>query len=124
MTEGRRPRRVADTIRKYVADALARELFDPRLAGLVVTRVDIGSDLSAAKVYLRVLSGSRDDNERRQIEKAANRAAPNLRRGLGPVLGLKKLPELTFFYDAGQDAIERIEELLTEIQRETPPRSD
>jgi ribosome-binding factor A len=40
MTEGRRPRRVAETLRKHLAEAFSRELFDPRLSGLIVTRVD------------------------------------------------------------------------------------
>jgi ribosome-binding factor A len=124
MTESRRPRRVAETIRKHVAEALARELFDPRLAGLMVTRVEIGHDLSIAKVFVRALSGVETDKDRQQVEKAATKAGPNLRRGLGVRLGLKKLPELIFAYDTGQDAIARVEELLGEIERDNSSRSD
>jgi len=123
MTESRRPRRVAETIRKHIAEALARELFDPRLAGLMVTRVELGPDLSTAHVHVRSLVAT-DEAARRDIEKAANRAAPMLRRGLGAQLGIKKTPALSFAYDAGQDAIDRVEELLQEISRESgaPPK--
>lgn len=124
MTESHRARRVAETIRKHIAEALARELFDPRLAGLMVTRVELGSDLSTARVFVRPLVPVTDAAGRRDIEKAANRAAPMLRRGIGAQLGIKKTPAVTFSYDGGQDALDRVEELLGEISREggTPPK--
>jgi ribosome-binding factor A len=123
MTEGRRPRRVADTIRSYVAEALTRELFDPRLEGVTITRVEVGTDLSLAKIYLRAIAGTRDEKQKLEVEKAANRAAAVLRRGLGPRLGIKKTPELSFFYDTAQDAVDRIEALLGEIERDNSSRS-
>jgi ribosome-binding factor A len=119
MSESKRPRRVAEAIRKHIAEAFATELFDPRLVGLMVTRVEIGGDLSVARVFVRSPVPSGDDKTRREVEKAANRAAPTLRRGLGARLGLKKTPTLAFAYDSGQDAIDRIEALLGEIQRES-----
>ena len=118
MTDGKRPRRVAEAIRKHIAETLARELFDPRLTGLMVTNVEIGPDLTNAKVLVRTLVPTEDIRVRRDIEKAANRIVPMLRRGLGPVLGIKKTPTVTFVYDSGQDAIDRVEELLGEIARE------
>lgn len=122
MTEGRRPRRVAETIRKHVAEALGRELFDPRLGQLTITRVEIGPDLSLAKVFVRSLVGATELSERREIERAANRAASTLRRGLGARLGIKKTPGLSFSYDTGQDALDRVEEILGEIERENSAR--
>lgn len=118
MTESRRPRRVAEEIRKYLAEAFARELFDPRLAGLMVTRVEIGQELGLARAHVRPAVPAADEGARAGVLKAANRAAPILRRGLGARLGLKKTPELVFVYDAGQDAIDRVEALLGEIERD------
>jgi ribosome-binding factor A len=123
MTDGRRPRRVAETIRKHIAEAFAQKLYDPRLAGLTVTRVDIGADLSTARVQVRSLVPLADEAARLDIEKAANRAAASLRRDLGAQLGLKKTPALSFHYDADQDALDRVEALLGEIQREGAPPS-
>lgn len=124
MTDGKRPKRVAEAIRKHIAEAFTRELFDPRLNGLMVTRVEVVSDLSTARVHVRPAVPSSDPAARREIEKAANRAAHTLRKGLGVQLGLKKTPSLTFFYDAGQDAIDRVEALLGEIERDggLPPK--
>jgi ribosome-binding factor A len=121
MTEGRRPQRVAEAIKKHVADALAKDVFDPRLSGLMLTRVEVGADLALARVYVRKMSGEPSAEQRQQIETAANRAAIGLRRSLAPRLGLRRMPELRFHYDSGQDAIDRIETLLGEIERERGP---
>lgn len=123
MTDDRRARRVGETIRKHIAEALSRELFDPRLAGLMVTKVVVGADLSLARINLRAMTGDVDERRRRQVEEAANRAVPMLRRGLNSKLGIRKLPEMKFHYDEGQDAIDRVEELLGEINR-SPMGSD
>src|SRR5690606_41794625 len=42
MSDGKRPRRVAEAIRKHIAEAFTREFFDPRLTGLMITRVEVG----------------------------------------------------------------------------------
>lgn len=122
MSGSLRPRRVAETIRKHVAEALAREVFDPRLAGIMLTRVDIASDLAVAHIHFRVLGGPPDEAARKVLVKAANHAAPALRRGLGVRLATKRTPNLNFYYDLGQDAVDRVEELLGEIAEENAGR--
>ncbi len=123
MTERRRTDRVAETIKKYVAQALTRELFDPRLAGVMLTRVEVTSDLMLAKVYFRTVTAL-EGQVRKAVERAANRAAPTLRRGLGEQLATKRTPELQFCYDQGQDAMDRVEQLLGEIAAESAGRKD
>lgn len=118
MTEGRRPRRVAETIRKHVAEAFARELFDPLLAGLMVTRVEVGADLSLARVYVRSMVSGSEPERQKQIEQAANRSVASVRRQLASRLGLRRTPAVQFHYDDGQDAVDRVEAILSEIERE------
>jgi ribosome-binding factor A len=114
---------VAETIKKHVAEALSRELFDPRLAGLVLTRVEISPDLSSARIFFRTLAGAADAAARKELERAANRAAPTLRRGIGERLATKRTPEINFIYDEGQDAVDRVEQLLGEIAAENSGRT-
>jgi len=45
------------------------------------------------------------------------RAEAYLRRAVTKRVGLRFAPELRFFYDEGQDAVTRIEELLEEVKR-------
>jgi ribosome-binding factor A len=116
--DNRRARRVAELLRSHLVDALARDVADPRLSSLVVTGVDVPDDLSLARIHVRLLVGDADPERRRAALKALGRVAPRLRRGLAPRLGLRRVPELSFDYDTGHDATERVEELLREIARE------
>lgn len=116
--DGRRAKRVAGTLRAVLAETITRELEDPRLSSIVVTDVDVPDDLSLARVSVRLLVGDEDPRARKAAVASLGGAAGRLRRRLGPALGLKKVPELSFVYDAGHDATRRVEELLREIDDE------
>ncbi len=113
--DGRRPRRVAETLRARLTDALRREIGDPALTALVITDVSMPPDLTSAKVSVRLLEGDEDPARREQAMRALTRVAVRLRRLVAPGLRLRRAPELRFIYDAGHDATRRVEELLAEI---------
>jgi ribosome-binding factor A len=123
VSQGSRPDRVADQIRGELAQLLAREVHDPGIGFVTLTRVQVSADLQLARVFYTVLG---DDTARRNSARALDRASAFLRRQIGTRLRLKRVPELKFQYDeavAGQD---RIEQLLNEIhaadrQRDTEP---
>jgi ribosome-binding factor A len=121
MAHGPRPDRVADQIRAELALLLVREVHDPGIGFVTLTRVQVSPDLQLARVYFTTLG---DDRARASSTKALERAAPFLRRQIGARLRLKRTPALTFFYDesiAGQD---RIEQLLNEIHATAKPDID
>lgn len=108
MGQGSRPDRVADQIRSELALLLAREVHDPGIGFVTLTRVQVSPDLQLARVMYTALG---DEKARAGSARALQRAAPFLRRRIGARLRLKRAPELTFVYDdsiAGQDRIERI----------------
>jgi ribosome-binding factor A len=112
MSQGSRPDRVADQIRSELGSLLAREVHDPGIGFVTITRVAVTPDLQHARVSYTVLG---DEKTRRNSARALERAAPFLRRQIGSRLRLKRVPDLEFLYDesiAGQD---RIEQLLKEI---------
>ena len=118
--DGRRAQRVAHALREYLSEALSREIGDPRLTSVVVTDVKVPDDLSIARIGVRLLSGDDDPDARRATLKALRGAASRIRRGVGPRLGLRRVPEIAFSYDTGHDATRRVEELLREIADEKP----
>jgi len=120
--EGRRAQRVAHEIHAHLSSVLARELDDPKLAGLVITTVDVPDDLSLARISVRLLSGDEDPKLRSAALAHLDRASGRLRRGVGAMLGLRRVPELRFQYDSGHDAERRVGELLGEIAREPKAR--
>lgn len=102
---------------------LAREVHDPGVGFVTLTRVQVSPDLQQARVMYTALG---DDKSRANTARALERVAPFLRRQLGARLRLKRAPELKFVYDesvAGQD---RIEQILHELHVEsrTDPEPD
>jgi ribosome-binding factor A len=113
MSQGSRPDRVADQIRSEVASMLARDVHDPGIGFVTITRVQVTPDLQHARIHYTSLG---DDKARANTARALARAAVFLRRQIGSRLRLKRVPELEFLYDesiAGQD---RIEQLLKNIR--------
>jgi len=127
MSQGSRPSRVADQIRSELANLIAREVHDPGVGFVTLTRVQVTPDLQLARVYytsLATASGSNDAAARTNTAKALARAASFLRRRIGQTLRLRRAPELEFHYDesiAGQD---RIEQILNEIHAAPRAASD
>lgn len=114
MAQGSRPERIADQIRGELGQMLTRDVHDPGIGFVTVTRVQVSADIQQARVYYTALG---DEKARRDSARALDRALPFLRRQLGARLRLKRVPELAFSYDdsiAGQDRIERILNELNE----------
>lgn len=121
MSQGSRPDRVADQLRGELALLLAREVHDPGVGFVTLTRVHVSPDLQQARIMYTALG---DDKARAATAKALDRVAPFLRRQIGARLRLKRAPELKFVYDesvAGQD---RIEQILSELRTETRPDTE
>jgi ribosome-binding factor A len=103
---------VGRRIQEEISDMILRGLKDPRLDMVSITDVEVSGDLQAAKVYFCVFEkrGGRSKTAAEGFESALG----FIRRELLKRLGLRKLPELTFHYDASFDRGDRIERLLKE----------
>ena len=88
-------------------------LKDPRIGFVTVTRVALTADLRLARVSVGVLG---DQAQRDKTLAGLRQASGFLRRQLGRRLGVRHTPELSFHYDEGLDATERVAKLLEEIK--------
>jgi len=113
----KRTERVADLIRRELADVLANRMRDPRLGFVSITGVDVSGDLSHATVWLSSLDGVEG---RAVVLKVLANAVPFLRRELAPRLGLREVPTLRFHYDESIERGARIEGLLRKIKDGEP----
>jgi ribosome-binding factor A len=116
-----RPTRVGEQIREDLTELITREVHDPGVGFITITRVDVTPDLQQARVYYTSLG---DEKARRETRRALERAAPFLRRQLGRRLRLRRIPELQFFYDESIERHDRIERILQQLQDERAERGD
>lgn len=108
-----RPERVAETIKREMAEILSRKMRDPRLGGMIsVTDVEVTPDLSMARIYVSVLA---EGAERDQVLAALTRSEGFVRHELAPRLGLREMPGVRFLLDTSIERGARVEELLRKI---------
>jgi len=111
-----RPERIAQFMRREIAEILEHRLSDPRLQGLVVsvTDVEVTHDLSLAKVYVSVLEAG---EPRERALAALQSAAGFVRHLLAPRLELREVPEIRFLHDSSIERGARVEEILRRLER-------
>jgi ribosome-binding factor A len=119
MSQGSRPERVADQIRAEVTTMISRELHDPAVGFVTITRVQVSPDLQHARVYYTSLG---DDAARKNTGRALERASGFMRRQIGQRLRLRRAPEIHFHYDESIGHQDRVEQLLKEIADERRER--
>ena len=112
--------KLAEQIRQEVSDILAREVRDPGIGFLTLTRVKVAPDLQQARVYYTILG---DPAERKKAARALDRALPFIRRALAMRLNMRRVPELAFQFDESVAHQARVEELLEEIKRDDAERA-
>ena len=112
----RRPEKLAELIREEVIQIVGYELDDPRVASVTVTDVRVAENLRDASVYV-LAEGT--EVERVGALKALQHAAPYVRRQLGMSLNLKFTPEIHFVRDTVEESAARVENLLSELAKET-----
>jgi ribosome-binding factor A len=90
--------------------SLRRDIADPRLTMISVTRVELTDDYSQAKVYWDTF----DANRRGDAKKAIEGLSSKLRSILAKKLEVKHTPEIQFQYDSQFEDEKKIVELLDE----------
>ena len=119
MPQGTRPDRVADQLRADLSEIIAREVQDPGIGFLTITRAQVTADLQLARIYYTTLG---DAAARRETARALRRATPFLRRQIGGRLRLRHVPVLQFLFDESIEGQDRIEQILQELKAEQEAR--
>jgi ribosome-binding factor A len=117
--QGARPERVGEEIRQELSQALARDVHDPGVGFVTVTRVKVSADLQVARVYYTMIG---DEKARRETRRALDRATPFLRRRIAAAIRLRRVPELFFQFDESVERQDRIEKILLDLQKEREER--
>ncbi len=93
-----RTHRVADFLKRELANLIQFEVRDPRVGMISVTDVEVSRDLSYAKVFVTVMGKDREDEAADAIA-ALNKAAGFLRSQLARITTARTTPQLRFYFD-------------------------
>ena len=119
MAQPLRRERVTELVHHELGDIIQREVRDPRLGWVTVTRVEMSPDLRYARVFVSVLGG--DEQAHRHSLTVLERAGAFIRTELGRRIRLRMTPELQFKLDHSLEHSQRIMDLLREIGAEGRP---
>ncbi len=107
--------RVAEEIKREIAQMIRDDLKDPRLKGLIsVTHVEVTNDLRYAKIFVSMYS---QENDEKSAFKALEKASGYLRSELAKRLQLRYTPELIFKFDDSIQYGDKINKIISNINK-------
>jgi ribosome-binding factor A len=115
MADPRRVARLQQFILEVAAVAVQRELRDPRLGFVTVTRVKLSPDLAEANVYWSALG---TEAQRRTSARALADATPVIQSIVAKALQTRTTPTLTFRPDDTLVEAERLEGIFEKLKHE------
>ena len=114
------PRRIArlqQLIHEVAATALQREVADPRLGFVTITRVKLGKDLGDATIYWSSLG---TEAQKRTSARALDAATAMVQSMVAKALQTRTTPKLTFRFDPAMEHAGHLETIFERIKRERP----
>jgi ribosome-binding factor A len=114
-----RQERTAEQIKLILSDLLLREVSDPRLQGLTITRVLIDRELQHANVYVNALG---DESRQPEVMQALDKARSFFRYELAQRMDLRTVPEMHFHWDPTLAYVQEVNEILDHL--EIPPEEE
>ncbi len=115
-----RGQRVAEQIRRELAELIRQEVKDPRVSFVSLTDVELTPDYAHAKIFFTAMGGA---DSVPGILEGLRRASGFLRRELGKRVRIHTLPELHFHYDRSVEEGSRLSQLIDQTVREDEARA-
>lgn len=103
-----RSHRVAEQMRRELADLLQFEVKDPRIGMVTITEVEVTGDMAHAKIFYSAAKASD------AVQKGLEKSSGFLRTQLARRMLLRTVPQLHFVYDASIDNGMKMTQLINE----------
>ncbi len=110
-----RPGRVQEAIRQEISTIVHKEMKDPRLGFITITKVELTKDLRYAKVYFSVLG---EEKEKKLALKGLNSAKGYVKGLLADRIKMRFMPEIVFTIDESMEHTKHIYDIIDKIKKE------
>lgn len=107
--------KVQEELRQQVSIIVQRDLKDPRVGFVTITRVEVTPDLRDARIYFTTMDV---DKPFEDTVKGLDKASGFIRKLLGKRIRMKFTPQIRFIYDDSQTRRNRIDDIIDEIHKE------
>ena len=113
MSSSQRVAKVSSSLRKIISELIQKEVHDPRIGFVTVTRVKLSRDLRHAQVFVNILGS---EEQKKAALKGLKSAVGFIRSHLRDKIRLRYTPDVFFKYDDSLDYACHIETLLKVIK--------
>jgi len=110
----RRILKINQLIKTELAKTLLREMGFPSNVLVTITRVEVNSDLSEAKVYISVFP----EKNSKEVFKTLNKEIYDLQQLLNKKLVLRRVPKIRFLKEEKTKTAGEIEAILERLKKE------
>jgi ribosome-binding factor A len=114
----RKQKEADELLRREISSIILRELNDPRMGLVTVTRVKVAGDYRSAKVYV-MIRGS--EEEREKSLEVLTHARGRIQGLVADRIKLRNTPVLTFLEDEEMEEALRVDRLIEKIKQEDEP---
>ncbi len=118
MARPRRVQRLQQLILEVAAETLQREIRDPRIGVVSVTRVRLTPDITQATLYWSTLA---EGAALRTTARGLDDALPVVQRRVAAALRTRTAPRLVWRHDDTLEHAQRLDALFRRIRAETEP---
>jgi ribosome-binding factor A len=120
----RRLARLQEQIKATLASILQRDLADPKLGMVTITRVELDAEFTQCKAFWSVLAptATGEAKARQQSAEVLARARGLCQREMGKTLNTRTVPHLEFVHDEGIANASRMSQLLKDLAAEREQR--
>ncbi|GDY02447.1 ribosome-binding factor A [Planctomycetota bacterium] len=116
----RRIQRLQEQIKARVAEVIMRELQDPKIGLVTITRAELDKEFTICTVSWSVLG---DAKQKSRTQSALNRARGFVQRAIGETLHTRTIPRLEFQFDATIEGAVQMQEIIKELREERTSRT-
>ncbi len=106
-----RVNRVRELLQRELSDVVM-SLRDPRVGLVTVVDTEVSKDLRHARMFVSVIG---TETEKREAQKALNRALGHIRREIARRISLRHVPEFSVVYDDTAERASRIDSLINSL---------
>ena len=115
----RRIQRLQEQIKHCLAQTLLRDLGDPKLGMVTITRIELDAEFTQCKAYWSVIG---DEKQQKESAGVLRRARGLCQRAIGKAVRARTMPHLEFLFDEGIGGAIGLNKLLADLGKEREQR--
>jgi len=116
MSSSKRSEQLEKYLKIEINKVIYREINDPRIKFVTITKIQVSSDLKYAKIFVSIFNDNDEGRQKLALE-GLEHATKFIRGEIGKDLKLRFIPEITFKIDKDIEYQYKLQKIISEIHK-------